>query len=177
MDESLWASVLRSAGNDIETRLIDPTELSEHLPVTRRDVMATIDAIDYLREYVHSRAKDGDWTYWLGYEWAFRQIVSSRRRLPSPGDKLLFAELAFLVIDASDESPLSRRIEALEVSYQPIRQKLESFTTDQAYAERDDLILLGSAVPDGTALAIALELRNIGPVRNAAVELLNALCV
>jgi len=177
MDESLWASVLRQTGKRIGTRFIDPIALSQRLGVTSRDVAATLDAVDYLCEYVASRGRYDVWENRLGYEWPFRQMVKSRKRIPSPGDKLLFAELAFLLIDDPKTTLLSRQIEGLETSYPRIRRELERVAIDPKYAERHDLELLGLAVPDTTAFALAAELRKKGAARVAASELLGSLRV
>jgi hypothetical protein len=88
------------------------------------------------------------WRAWLGLEWTFRQIVAGRRKLSSPGDKLLFAELAFILIDDTRVGPLFRRIERLSIDYRHVRNALTATMRMDSAAERDDLSILGSGQGD-----------------------------
>lgn len=176
MSDTLWYSITNEIFAEGPLKYIEPTTLAKQFGATPADVLTTIDALGYMNAFWKRRGIDDDWRNWLGYEWAFRQMVISRRRIPSAGDKMLFAELAFILLEDQTPRPLTREIERLGEGYLRIRDSLSLELPDSGPEESDGLTLLGTAKVDHTPFLLAAELRSNPRIKRLAAELLHSLC-
>jgi hypothetical protein len=172
----LWAALAKEpdAFESLFAEMCMANECQQEMP---SNVVATFDAFSYLREYFESRSNPDVREAWiLAHEIAFREIVTSRRRFLSPADKILFVELAFLLIDDPTPRPLSREIEKLGTAYEFICGVLRKILPGQYFVQRDDLRLLGPGPTDVTGFVMAAELRSNYLLRRFARTFLTLLC-
>jgi len=67
------------------------------------EIKMNSEMLRYAEEYLKSRGKENRWSSVSGSEEAFRKIVEKRQNLASVGEKELFKEVAFVLIDNPEE--------------------------------------------------------------------------
>jgi hypothetical protein len=69
-----------------------------------RDVRTLLDMLAYADDYLRSRGKTNQWSTVKGDEYAFRTLVTSRDRVRGVGNKEVFKQAVFTLIDNPDEA-------------------------------------------------------------------------
>ena len=124
--------------------------LATRLTATQAEIIRTLDAVGYLDEYLISRNLRDVWYDWLDHEIAFRQIASCRLSIRSAGDKLLFSQLAFVLMDDMALRPISREIEQLLSAYSRVRANLIGLTPSSTPIACEETEILGTSRSDLT---------------------------
>lgn len=123
------------------------------------EIKMNFEMLRYAEEYLKSRGKDNRWSLVSESEEAFRKIVEKRQNLASVGEKELFKEVAFVLIDNPDEvgGRLYDAIPNAQKYIEQIKEKLtEEFPVKQPEGVGDDLF--GSAKPKNLDVALAAEI-------------------
>ena len=176
MDDRLWNVVARKFPAGHCSSAVDAQALAEQLGVELTDIISTIDALAYMEEYRIRRSLLINREQLSGLERAFRKIASDRLRFSSAGDKLLFAELAFLLLDDTTPRPISREIEQLSPKFSQIRGALIELLPGFPNDNRGDLSLLGNDQVDLRPFMVTKALREAGVAKRVASGVLAATC-
>jgi hypothetical protein len=124
----------------------------------------------YAEEYLKSRGKENRWSSVSGSEEAFRKIVEKRQNLASVGEKELFKEVAFVLIDNPEEvgGRLYDAIPNAQKYIEHIKEKLaEEFPVKEAGGAGDDLF--GGGKPKNQDVALAAEISKADNGKRARV--------
>src|SRR4051794_21693166 len=79
---------------------LSDTDLAEWYDMQESAVRNLLDMRNYAAEYLRSRHKENHWSLLSGSNrYAFEAIVESRPKLTTTGEKELFKEAAYLLID------------------------------------------------------------------------------
>ena len=108
------------------------------------EIRTIVECYDYAAEYLESIGHPDEWSRVDKSEYAFKQIVSSKKNLSKPGDKELFQEIttAMLQVPASGER-LYNQIPKVAKNLEAIAPKLtEVFNISLQDTPDDDLALL-----------------------------------
>ncbi len=133
------------------------------------DIRELFDMLDYASEYLRSRGYENQWSRVNRTDEAFRKIVERRRSLASTGEKELFKEAAFALIDNGEEvGRLYAAIPDIQKYLDNIKTELrKSFQMTGATApDSDDLLGDTSSAVEDVRLAAALS-RDEGARRQA----------
>ena len=136
---------------------------------------------DYAAAYLRSRNKENHWSLMSGGEFAFRKLVNARSKLGTAGERELFKQAAFILIDDADAvgERLGRLYEAIpgvQEHLEVIKAKLQNrFQVQPAGDDADLGNLFGAASPkeDAIDLPLAAEIRkpeNVDAAREIIVE-------
>ena len=156
-------------------------ELADIYGMKENDVRELLDMRDYAAEYLRSRNKENHWSLMSGGEFAFRKLVNARSKLGTAGEKELFKQAAFILIDDADAvgERLGRLYEAIpgvQEHLEVIKDKLQNrFQVQPAGDDADLGNLFGAASPkeDAIDLPLAAEIRkpeNVDAAREIIVE-------
>lgn len=102
-------------------------ELAELYEMAESEVRELLDMRAYADEYLRSRGQQNMWSNVSGQEYAFQKLVVLRQKMNSVGDKELFKEAAFTLIDKPEEGGgrLYDQIPAIAASMDVIKEKLQ----------------------------------------------------
>lgn len=134
------------------------------------EIKMNFEMLRYAEEYLKSRGKENRWSLVSDSEEAFRKIVEKRPNLDSAGEKELFKEVAFVLIDNPEEvgSRLYDAIPNAQKYIEKIKEKLsEAFPVKKADELGDDLF--GGGKPKSQDVALAAEISKIDNGKRARV--------
>jgi predicted nucleotidyltransferase len=134
------------------------------------EIKMNFEMLRYAEEYLKSRGKENRWSLVSDGELAFRKIVEKRPNLASAGEKELFKEVAFVLIDNPEEagSRLYDAIPNAQKYIEQIKEKLsEAFPVKGADQPGDDLF--GSGKPKSHDVALAVEISKIDNGKKARI--------
>lgn len=165
----------------------DEAELAELYEMTENEVHELLDMRAYADEYLRSRGQQDMWSNVSGQEYAFQKIVALRQKMTAVGDKELFKEAAFTLIDKPEEGGgrLYEQIPAIAASLDVIKEKLQEeieVEVPEATPDLDDMFGGGAAPAPGSPseaatvpLAVALKKpENSDKARKIIVEVIES---
>lgn len=165
----------------------DEADLAELYEMTENEVHELLDMRAYADEYLRSRGMQNMWSHVSNQEFAFQKIASLRQKMNGAGDKELFKEAAFTLIDKPEEGGgrLYDQIPAIAASMDVIKEKLQEeipIEVPEASPSVDEMFGGGettTSTPQGDAatvpLAVALKKpENSDKARKIIVEVIES---
>lgn len=102
-------------------------ELADMYETDIGELRENFEMLEYAFQYLESRGKSNYWSLVSGMEYAFRQMVTKRKKISSAGDKKLFEDSAYVLLD----DPKGGRL----YEYIPDLQKFLPKVKDSLYEE------------------------------------------
>lgn len=134
------------------------------------EIKMYFEMLRYAEEYLKSRGKENMWSLVSDSEEAFRKIVEKRQNLTSAGEKELFKEVAFVLIDNPEEAGgrLYDAIPNAQKYIEQIKEKLsEAFPVKKIDGTGEDMF--GSDKPKNQDVALAAEISKTDNGKRARV--------
>lgn len=134
------------------------------------EIRMNFEMLRYAEEYLKSRGKENRWSLVSDSEEAFRKISEKRQNLASVGEKELFKEVAFVLIDNPEEagSRLYDAIPNAQKYIEKIKEKLtEAFPVKEVDVAGDDLF--GDCKLKNQDVALAAEISKADNGKRARV--------
>jgi hypothetical protein len=134
------------------------------------EIKMNFEMLRYAEEYLKSRGKENRWSLVSESEEAFRKIVEKRPNLSSAGEKELFKEVAFVLIDNPEEvgGRLYDAIPNAQKYIEKIKEKLtEAFPVKDTEETGEDLF--GGGKPKNMDVALAAEISKFDNGKKARV--------
>lgn len=134
------------------------------------EIKMYFEMLRYAVEYLKSRGKENMWSLVSDSEEAFRKIAEKRQNLASVGEKELFKEVSFVLIDNPEEAGgrLYDAIPNAQKYIEQIKVKLaEEFPVKLADGAGDDLF--GGGKPKNKDVALAAEISKADNGKRARV--------
>ncbi|MEG6504143.1 hypothetical protein [Nitratidesulfovibrio sp. 1201_IL3209] len=164
-------------------------ELAELYEMTEGEVRELLDMRAYADEYLRSRGQQNMWSNVSNHEYAFQKIVALRQKMNGVGDKELFKEAAFTLIDKPEEGGgrLYDQIPAIAASMDAIKEKLQEeipVEVPEAVPDLDEMFGDGGGgdaapAPQGEAITVPLAValkkpENSDKARKIIVEIIES---
>jgi hypothetical protein len=159
-------------------------ELGELYGMETSEIEQLLDMRSYADDYLRSRGKANLWSHVSEHEFAFRKIVSLRPKLNGVGNKEVFKQAAFILIDKPEEAGgrLYEAIPSILESLSNVKEKLqEEFKVKQPAATTglDELFGGTPTAPNdsSTDIPLANEIQkpeNIEKARKIIVEVIES---
>lgn len=135
------------------------SDLSALYKMKKEEVTELLEMRDYAAEYLRSRNKESHWSSVSANELAFEKIVAGRSKIADTGEKELFKQAAFILIDNSSEAGgrLYEAIPNIQEYLPEVKAKLfEKFPVTSKAASGKMGDLFGGSKPREEAVNIPL---------------------
>jgi hypothetical protein len=157
-DDYTWDSLANMMKIRQELHGLDTKALAEFYKKRESEVKELLDMLDYAAVYLEKRGKPHQWSEVSDKEFAFRQMVKRREQIGSAGEKRLFEEIAYVLIDDSEGGRLYEAIPDAHKNFEKIRDGLlDAFPVSDADAG-DGLDILGGASVASPDVPLAQEI-------------------
>jgi hypothetical protein len=157
-DDYTWDSLANMMKVRQTLHGLDTNALADFYRKKESDVKELLDMLDYAAVYLKERGKARQWSEVSGKEFAFQQMVKKRGTLSSAGEKQLFEQVAFSLIDDPEGGRLYEVIPDAHKHFVVIKAALlEAFPVVEAEASIG-LDLLGGAPVTSTDVPLAVEI-------------------
>ena len=152
--EYVWHSIAADYKEKVEQG-VDLPKFAQKQGKSAEEINRLIECYEYAEHYLESINHTDEWSLVDKQEFAFRQIVSSRKSLTNPGDKELFQEIAKAMLQTpASGDRLYKQIPKVVKNLSAIAPKLsEVFGITISESMDDDLSLLldGDSTNTGNA--------------------------
>ena len=141
--EYAWHSIAADYKEKVDQG-VDLLKFAQKQGKSPDEINRLIECYDYAEQYLESINHTDEWSLVDKQEFAFRQIVSSRKDLSNPGDKELFQEIAKAMLQTpASGDRLYKQIPKVAKNLSTIAPKLsEVFDINVSEQVEDDLSLL-----------------------------------
>lgn len=126
-DKYSWDAVTLMWKQRKDQHGLTDVELADMYETDIGELRENFEMLEYALQYLASRGKANYWSLVSGMEYAFRQMVSKRKKITSAGDKKLFEDAAYALLD----DPKGGRL----YEYIPDLQKFLPKVKDSLYEE------------------------------------------
>jgi hypothetical protein len=122
----VWHATANTMLRRREAHNLTDADLAEWYDMRESDVRELLTMRNCAAEYLRSRGKENHWSLVSDTEHAFREVVAGRARLENAGERELFTQAAFLLIDNADTlgARLYELIPNIQEYMAPIKEKL-----------------------------------------------------
>ncbi|MBC16732.1 MAG: hypothetical protein CL942_06740 [Desulfovibrio sp.] len=156
-DEYSWHAL----GNRIRQRLSDGAKASKVMKqyqMKKKDFDNLLQALDYAEVYLKKKGSPQQWSH-VPDEHSFRRIAENAKTLSSPGDKKLFRDLCFALIDDPQKSGrVYEQIRYTRKYFDSVKKALnEEFSTEEP-KENSGLDILGTSDETTSSMPLAAEI-------------------
>lgn len=173
-DDYTWDSLANMMKIRQDLHGLDTQALGEFYKKKESEVKELLDMLDYAAVYLEKRCKPRQWSEVADKEFAFRQMVKKREQFGSAGEKRLFEEVAFVLIDDPEGGRLYEAIPDAHKYFEIIRKGLlDVFPVTAAAGEGLDI--LGGAVVTSTDVPLAQEIGKDDDSRRKAAAIIRDL--
>lgn len=157
-DDYTWDSLANMMKVRQTLHGLDTVSLADFYRRKEADVKELLDMLDYAAVYLDERGKVRQWSEVSDKEFAFRQMVKKRGSLSSAGEKQLFEQVAFSLIDDPEGGRLYEAIPDAHKHFDVIKAALlEAFPVTQP-SQGDGLDLLGGNPVSSVDVPLAVEI-------------------
>lgn len=174
-EDYTWDSLANMMRIRQELHGLDTTALASFYNLRQNDVKELLDMLDYAAMYLEKRGKPRQWSDVSDKEFAFRQMVKKREQFASAGQKRLFEEIAFVLIDDPEGGRLYEAIPDAQKHFDIIRNGLLQAFPVEAVTAGADLDLLGGAQVTSTDLPLAQQIGKDDAARKKAATIIRGL--
>lgn len=137
-------------------------ELAEMYETDIGELKENFEMLEYASQYLVSRGKANYWSLVSGMEYAFRQMVSKRKKITSAGDKKLFEDSAYALLDDPKGGRLYEYIPDLQKYLSKVKDGLYEEFKESVDETKEDKGGLGDLFGDGSeASGLEIQLAEI----------------
>lgn len=137
-----WHALANMILDRMTKHKLDEKTVADFYGLTVAEVRENIEKRSYAEEYLKSRNREGQWSFVTDKDWAFRQLISKRKKLQHASEKKLFEIEAFALIDEASGGSNWTIIGDLHKHHDLIKTKLvEEISIDDTTIDTcDDLL-------------------------------------
>lgn len=158
-----WDAMANMMKQRMEMHNLSSEELAIFYRMKPAEIEKNFEMLNYAEEYLKSRGKSDQWSLVSDNEHAFKGIVETRREMVSTGEKELFKESAFVLIDNPNEAGgrLYDTIPSIRKYIEPIKSKLiKEFPITEAEKSESDIF----GTPENPNYDLALSIKIGEPI-------------
>lgn len=160
-DEYAWHAL----GNRIKQRIAQGATVKtimKQYQMKKKEVENTLQALDFAEEYLEKKGKPQQWSL-VPDEHSFRRIAEYTATLSSPGDKKLFKETCFALIDDPDKTGrVYEQIRLARKHFDSVKKELSEEFTPPTKVQNSSLDILGAPANESSSMPLAAEIEDTG---------------
>ncbi len=166
-DEYSWHAKANMMLDRQRLHNLSTKDLASMYNMSETGVKQLFDAREYAVQYLKSRERENHWGDVTDNEFAFKKIAEKRKAIPSTGEKRLYEEAAFALLDGPKDGRLYQTVQDLHAHLPRVKEKLrEAFppasvsTADNEASQGEDFFgpVNGAASLGGGDLWLATEI-------------------
>lgn len=137
-----WHALANMILDRMTKHKLDEKTVADFYGLTVAEVRENIEKRSYADEYLKSRNREGQWSFVTDKDWAFRQLISKRKKIQHASEKKLFEIEAFALMDEASGGSNWNIIGDLYKYHDLIKQKLveEISIENTTFDTSDDLL-------------------------------------
>ncbi len=137
-----WHALANMILDRMTKHKLDEKTVAEFYGLTVAEVRENIEKRSYAEEYLKSRNREGQWSFVTDKDWAFRQLISKRKKIQHASEKKLFEIEVFALMDEASGGSNWSIIGDLHKHHDLIKQKLvEEIPIDDTTIDTSDDLL------------------------------------
>lgn len=174
-DDYTWDSLANMMKIRQKLHGLDTKSLADFYKKRESDVKELLDMLDYAAAYLEKRGKAHQWSEVSDKEYAFRQMVKRREGFGDAGQKKLFEEIAYVLIDDPEGGRLYEAIPDAHKYFDKIRKGLLDVFPVTASGDGGGLDILGGGTVTSVDVPLAQEISKDEETRKKASAIIRDL--